>query len=63
MPLLLRGGEVVRGCATSRKVGVSVPDAVITILHCLNPSGTEVNSTSNRNDYKEYLLVVKAVGA
>jgi len=41
----------------------SIPDAVIAILYCLNSSGTEVASTSNRNDYKEYLLVVKAVGA
>jgi hypothetical protein len=44
-----------RHCATNRKVAGSIPDGVIGIFH-LHPS-------SNRNEYHENFLGVKAVGA
>jgi hypothetical protein len=49
-----------RHCATSRKVAGSIPDGVIGIFHCHNPG---VDSASNRNEYQEYFLGVKAAGA
>jgi len=52
-----------RHCATSRKVAGSIPDGVIGIFHCHNPSrphyGPGVDSASNRNKYQEYFLVGK----
>ena len=49
----------------NRKVGVSIPDGVIGIFHCHNPSGRAM--ASNRNEYQDYVLVggggVKAAGA
>jgi hypothetical protein len=54
-----RWSRWVRHCATSRKVVCSIPDGVIGILHY----GLGVDSASNRNDYQEYLLGVKAAGA
>ena len=48
-------------CATSCKVAGSIPDGVIGIFHSHNPSGRTV--VSNRNEYKEYFLGVKATGA
>ena len=46
-----------RHCATSRKVAGSIPDGV-------RPNyGTEFDSASNRNEYQEYFLGVKAGGA
>jgi len=56
-----------RHCATIRKVAVSNPDGVV-----WNFSFTEsfrqryvsgVDSASNRNEYQEYFLGVKAAGA
>jgi len=52
--------------ATSRKVVGSIPDGVTEIIHWRNPSGrtmTLVDSASNRNEYQEYFLGVKAAGA
>ena len=52
-----------RHCATSRKVAGSIPDGVIGIFYCQNPScphyGTGVDLTSNRNEYQEYFLEFK----
>ena len=56
-----------RHCATSQKVAGSIPDCVTAIFHWHNPSGrtvaTGVDSASNRNEYREYFLGVKAAGA
>jgi hypothetical protein len=52
-----------RYCATNRKVAGSIADGVIGIFHCHNPSGTGVDSASNRNEYQEHFLVVKAADA
>ena len=55
-------------CATNRKVAgsipdrkdaVSIPDGVIGIFHRPNPP----DSASNRNEYQEYFLGLKAAGA
>jgi len=45
-----------RHCATRRKVAGSIPDGVIGIDIILP-------DTSNRNEYQEYFLGVKAAGA
>jgi len=54
-------------CATSTKVAGSIPDGVIGIFHWHSPhgriNGPGVDSTSNRNEYQEYFLGVKAAGA
>jgi hypothetical protein len=55
-----------RHCATNRKVAGSIPDGVIGILHwqSFRPHyGPGVDSASNRNQYQEYFLTVKAAGA
>ena len=56
-----------RHSATNRKVACSIPDGVIGIFHWHNPSGRTmalgVDSASNRNEYQEYYLGVKAAGA
>ena len=53
--------------ATSQKVTGSIPNGVIGIFHCHNPSGAHcgpgVDSASNRNEYQEYFLGVKAACA
>jgi len=53
--------------ATNRKVAGSIPDGVIESFHWRNPSGhtmaLRVDSASNRNEYQEYFLGVKAAGA
>ena len=66
----LRGGtrwlSWLRHCATSRKVAGSISDGVIGIFHwqSFRPHyGPGVDSPSNRNEYQEYLLEVKAAGA
>ena len=50
--------------ATSRKVAGSIPDGVIGMFHWHIPSGPHcgpgVDSASDRNEYKEYFLGVKA---
>jgi hypothetical protein len=45
----------------NRKVAASIPDGVIGFFRSHYGSG--VNSTSNRNEYQEYFLGVKAAGA
>ena len=51
----------VRCCATNRKVAGSIPVGVFGIfgLHY----GPGVESASNRNEYQEHFLGVKAAGA
>ena len=54
-------------CATNRKVAVSIPAGVsgflIDIKSFRSHYGPEVDSASNRNEYQEYFLGVKAAGA
>ena len=53
-------------CATSREVAGSIPDGVIEILHWHNPSGRTMAlrlTASNRNEYQECFLWVKAAGS
>jgi len=56
-----------RCCATNRKVAGSIPAGVsgffIDIKFFRSHYGPGVDSTSNRNEYQEYLLGVKAAGA
>ena len=56
-----------RHCATSRKVTVSIPGAVIVIFFLLTSFRPHycpgVGLASNRNEYQEYFLGVKVVGA
>jgi len=56
-----------RCCATNRKVAGSVPAGVIGFFIDINSFrshyGTGVDSASNRNEYQEYFLGVKAAGA
>ena len=50
--------------ATYRKVAGSIPHGDIGIFHWHNPSDRPgVDSASNRNEYQEYFLGVKAAGA
>jgi len=53
--------------ATNRKVAGSIPRYVIGIFHWNYPTGSNttlgVDSASNRNEYQEYFLGVKAAGA
>jgi len=48
-------------------VAGSIPDGVIGIFHLHSPSGRTmslgVDSASNRNEYQEYFMGVKAAGA
>ena len=54
-------------CATNRKVADSIPASVsgffIDIKSFRSHYGPGVDSASNRNEYHEYLLGVKAAGA
>ena len=70
LPLCFTGTAVaqwLRCCATNRKVSGSIPAPVIGFFiytrsfhsHCV----PEVDSASNRNEYQEYFLGVKAAGA
>jgi hypothetical protein len=56
-----------RYCATNRKVAGSIPAGVsgifIDIKSFLSQYGTGVNSVSNKNEYQEYFIGVKAAGA
>ena len=56
-----------RCCATNRKVAGSIPAVVsgffIDIKFFQSHCGPGVDSASNRNEYQEYFLVVKAVSA
>jgi len=67
---ILRGGTAVaqwlRCCATNRKVAGSIPAGVsgffIDIKSFRSRYGPGVDSASNRNEYQEYFLGVKAAG-
>jgi hypothetical protein len=56
-----------RFCATNRKVTCSIPAGVggffIDIKSFSSHYGPGVDSASNRNEYQEYFLRVKAAGA
>jgi hypothetical protein len=56
-----------RCCATNLKVVVSIPSGVIgffiDIKSFRSHYGPGVDSASNRNEYQEYFLGVKAAGA
>ena len=56
-----------RCCATNRKIAVSIPAGVseffIDIKSFRSHYGPGVDSASNRNEYQEYFLGVKAAGA
>jgi len=55
-----------RHCATRRTVALSIHYGVIQISHWHNPTGRtihRVESASNRYEYQEYFLGVKAAGA
>ena len=51
-----RSGADGRYCATGRKVAGSIYEGIIDIYHCLLPADPGVDSTSNRNEYQEYIL-------
>jgi hypothetical protein len=48
---------------TNRKVAGSFPDGVTAFFHWHNPYGPGVDSASDRNEYQEYFLGIKAAGA
>jgi len=56
-----------RCCVTNRKFAGSIPDGVseffIVIKYFRSHYGSGVDSASNRNEYQEYFLGVKAVSA
>ena len=56
-----------RCCATNRKVAVSIRAGVngffIDIIFFRSHYGPGVDSATNRNEYREYFLGVKAAGA
>jgi len=68
---MFRAGTAVaqwlRCCATIRKVAGSIPASVsgflIDIKSFWSHYGPGVDSASNRNEYQEYFLEVKATGA
>ena len=59
--------QCLRCCTTNRKVAGSIPVGVIVIFHWQNSFrshyGPGVDSASNRNEYQEHFLGVKAAGA
>ena len=59
--------QCLRYCATNRKVASSIPGGVsgffIDIKSFPLHYGPGVDSASNRNEYQEYFLAVKAAGA
>jgi len=58
-----RGSTVVKCCATNRKVLAGVSGFFIDIKSFRSHYGPAVDSASNRNEYQEYFLGVKAAGA
>ena len=55
-----------RSCATNRKVAGSIPDVTgffIDIKSFRSHCGPGVESASNKNEYQEHFLGVKAAGA
>jgi len=71
MPLHVSRGAAVaqwlRCCAINRKVAGSIPGGVSGFFNDIKSLrshyGPGVDSASNRNEYQEYFLGVKAVGA
>ena len=66
----LRGTAVtqwLRCCATNRKVAGSIPAGIIgffiDIISFRSHYGAGVDSASNRNEYQEHFLGVKAAGS
>ena len=61
-----RGSKWLRCCATNRKVAGSIPAGVsgffIDIKSLRSHCGPGVDSASNRNEYQEHFLGVKAAG-
>ena len=59
--------EWLRCCATNRKVAGSIPAGVSRFFNDIKSFGSHygpgVDSASNRTEYQEYFLGVKAVGA
>ena len=59
--------QLLRCCATNRKVASSIPAGLsgffIDIKSFRSHYGPGVDSASNRNEYQEYFLGVKAGGA
>ena len=64
---LLHPVHPIQCCATNRKVDSSIPASVseffIDIKSFRSHYGPGVDSASNRNEYQEYSLGVKATGA
>jgi hypothetical protein len=64
---LLAVAQWLRCCATNRNVAGSIPAGVsgfsIDIKSFRSHYGPGVDSASNRNEYKDYFLGVKAAGA
>ena len=52
-----------RCCATNRNVAGSIPADVIDIISVRPHYGPGIDSGSNRNEYQEHFLGVKAAGA
>jgi hypothetical protein len=55
-----------RYCDTNRQISGSIPDGVIGIFHWQSfrsHYGPRVDSATNRNEYQEHFLGVKAAGA
>jgi hypothetical protein len=52
-----------RYCDTNRKVSGSIPGGVIEIFYWHNTSDRTMPLGSNRNEYQEHFLEVKAAGA
>jgi len=67
LPLRAAVAQWLRCCATNRKVAGSIPAGVteffIDIKSFRSHYGPGVDSASNRNEYQEYFLGVKAAGA
>jgi len=53
----------VRCCATHRKVAGSIAAGLIDIKYFRSHFGSVVDSASNKNEYQEHLLGLKAAGA
>ena len=67
-PELYMVREWLRGCATNRKVAGSIPHGVIGFFFIEIKSfrshyGPGVDSASNRNEYQDNFLGIKAAGA
>ena len=60
-------GQCLRSCATNRKVAGSIPGGVsgffIDIKFFRSHYDPGVDSASNKNEYQEYFLGIKAAGA